>query len=239
MSVEKVMIDLFGNGWYNAMRTYLQSQEFAELGRWLMTERKQKVVYPEQKNVFKAFQLTPYEKVKVVFLGLDPYIRKHQAIGLSFGIELSENMTNMPPSLKTIVKELESDLDTLCLDFDYSLEEWAKQGVLMLNTSLTVQEGQTNSHLHMWKPFTMQVIDAINNMNDNVIFILLGKTAQSYEKYLNPDSTRVIKAPHPAAEAYAGGKAGFYGSKIFSTCNAMLYMLEKEEINWNIKRYKL
>jgi len=235
MSVEKVMIDLFGIGWYNAMRTYLQSQDFAKLGHWLMAERKQKTVYPEQKNVFKAFQLTPYEKVKVVFLGLDPYIRKDQATGLSFGVELSENMMKVPPSLKTIIKELESDLDTLCLEFDYSLEGWAKQGVLMLNTSLTVVEGQTNSHLQMWQPFTLEVIDAINDMNQNVIFILLGNTAQSYEKYLDPESTRVIKAPHPAAEAYAGGKAGFYGSKIFSKCNAMLYMLEKEEINWNIQ----
>jgi len=235
MSVEKVMIDLFGIGWYNAMRTYLQSQDFANLGHWLMTERKQRVVYPELKNVFKAFRLTPYEKVKVVFLGLDPYIRKYQATGLSFGVELSENMMKVPPSLKTIIKELEEDLDTLCLDFDYSLEGWAKQGVLMLNTSLTVQDGQTNSHLHMWKPFTLEVIDAINDMNENVIFILLGKTAQSYEKYLDPDSTRIIKAPHPAAEAYAGGRAGFYGSKIFSKCNSMLYMLGKEEINWNIQ----
>ena len=229
------MKNLFGIGWYNAMRTYLQSQDFANLGHWLMAERKQKTVYPEQKNVFKAFQLTPYEKVKVVFLGLDPYIRKDQATGLSFGVELSENMMKVPPSLKTIIKELESDLDTLCLEFDYSLEGWAKQGVLMLNTSLTVVEGQTNSHLQMWQPFTLEVIDAINDMNQNVIFILLGNTAQSYEKYLDPESTRVIKAPHPAAEAYAGGKAGFYGSKIFSKCNSMLYMLEKEEINWNIQ----
>ena len=235
MSVEKVMQNLFGIGWYNAMGTYLESQDFAELGRWLMTERRQKVVYPEQKNVFKAFQLTPYEKVNVVFLGLDHYIRKHQATGLSFGVELTEDMMKIPPSLRTIIKELEEDFDTLCLDFDYSLEGWAKQGVLMLNTSLTVQDGQTNSHLHMWKPFTLEVIDAINSMNENVIFILLGKTAQSYEKHLDPDTTRVIKAPHPAAEAYAGGNAGFYGSKIFSKCNAMLYMLEKEEINWNIK----
>lgn len=235
MSVEKVMTDLFGIGWYNAMRTYLQSQDFANLGHWLMTERKQRVVYPEQKNVFKAFQLTPYEKVKVVFLGLDPYIRKNQATGLSFGVDIDKTDRKIPPSLKTIIKELEEDLDTLCLDFDYSLEGWAKQGVLMLNTSLTVQDGQTNSHLNMWKPFTLEVIDAINDMNENVIFILLGRTAQSYEKYLDPDSTRIIKAPHPAAEAYAGGKAGFYGSKIFSKCNSMLYMLGKEEINWNIK----
>jgi len=235
MSVEKVMKNLFGIGWYNAMRTYLQSQDFANLGYLLMAERKQKRVYPEQKDVFKAFQLTPYEKVKVVFLGLDPYIRKDQATGLSFGVDIDKTDRKIPPSLKTIIKELESDLDTLCLDFDYSLEGWAKQGVLMLNTSLTVVEGQTNSHLKMWQPFTLNVIDAINDMNDNVIFILLGRTAQSYEKYLDSESTRVIKAPHPAAEAYAGGKAGFYGSKIFSKCNAMLYMLEKEEINWNIQ----
>ncbi len=229
------MKNLFGIGWYNAMRTYLQSQDFANLGYLLMAERKQKRIYPEQKDVFKAFQLTPYEKVKVVFLGLDPYIRKNQATGLSFGVDIDKTDRKIPPSLKTIIKELESDLDTLCLDFDYSLEGWAKQGVLMLNTSLTVVEGQTNSHLKMWQPFTLNVIDAINDMNDDVIFILLGNTAQSYEKYLDPESTMVIKAPHPAAEAYAGGKAGFYGSKIFSKCNAMLYMLEKEEINWNIQ----
>lgn len=235
MSVEKVMKNLFGINWYNAMKIYLQSQDFANLGHWLMAERKQKRIYPEQKDIFKAFQLTPYEKVKVVFLGLDPYIRKNQATGLSFGVDIDKTDRKIPPSLKTIIKELESDLDTLCLDFDYSLEGWAKQGVLMLNTSLTVVEGQTNSHLKMWQPFTLNVIDAINDMNNDVIFILLGKTAQSYEKYLDPESTKVIKAPHPAAEAYAGGKAGFYGSKIFSKCNSMLYMFGKEEINWNIQ----
>jgi len=234
MSTQRVLSNLFGEGWFNAMGTYLMSQDFANLGHWLIGERKTNTVYPVQQNVFKAFKLTPYEDVKVVFLGLDPYIRKNQAIGLSFGV-YTEMGVKVPPSLKTIIKELESDLDVLCLEFDHSLEGWAKQGVLMLNTALTVVEGQTNSHLKAWNPFTMQVIDAINRKNDNVVYILLGKTAQGYEKYLDADATRVIKAPHPAAEAYAGGKAGFYGSKIFSKCNSILYMLEKEEINWNIK----
>lgn len=234
MSTQRILSNLFGEGWFNAMGTYLMSQDFANLGHWLIGERKTNMVYPVQQNVFKAFKLTPYEDVKVVFLGLDPYIRKNQAIGLSFGV-YTEMGVKVPPSLKTIIKELESDLDVLCLEFDHSLEGWAKQGVLMLNTALTVVEGQTNSHLKAWNPFTMQVIDAINRKNDNVVYILLGKTAQGYEKYLDADATRVIKAPHPAAEAYAGGKAGFYGSKIFSKCNSILYMLEKEEINWNIK----
>jgi len=222
--------NLFGEGWFNAMGTYLMSQDFANLGYWLIGERKTNTVYPVQQNVFKAFKLTPYEDVKVVFLGLDPYIRKNQAIGLSFGV-YTEMGVKVPPSLKTIIKELESDLDVLCLEFDHSLEGWAKQGVLMLNTALTVVEGQTNSHLKSWNPFTMQVIDAINRKNDNVVYILLGKTAQTYEKYLDEYATRVIKAPHPASDA----QSGFYGSKIFSKCNSILYMLEKEEINWNIK----
>tara|TARA_R110001632_G_scaffold192515_2_gene313331 strand:+ start:3478 stop:4179 length:702 start_codon:yes stop_codon:yes gene_type:complete len=233
MSVEKVIINLFGTGWYNAMRAYLQSQEFVKLGHWLMAERKQKRIYPEQKNVFKAFQLTPYEKVNVVFLGISPYVKKHQATGLSFGIEISENMMITPSSLNIIIRELEKDLDILCLDFDYSLEGWAKQGVLMLNTSLTTQDGQLNSHLDMWKEFTLNVIDAINRMHENVIFILIGEEAQLYEQYLNPLSTRLIKVPYPAKEIR--GKSEFYDNNIFSKCNAMLYMLKKEEINWNIK----
>ena len=234
MSVQRILSNLFGVGWFNAMRTYLMSQDFAKLGQWLIEERKRKNVYPLQQNVFKAFKLTPYENVKVVLLGLDPYIRKNQATGLSFGVNI-EMGVKVPPSLKTIIRELESDLQVLCLEFDYSLEGWAKQGVLMLNTALTVEEGQTNSHLKFWNPFTMEVISAINRKNDNVVYILLGKTAQTYEKYLDEYATRVIKAPHLAAEAYTGGKAGFYGSKIFSKCNSILYMLEKEEINWNIK----
>ena len=108
MSVEKVIINLFGTGWYNAMRAYLQSQEFVKLGHWLMAERKQKRIYPEQKNVFKAFQLTPYEKVNVVFLGISPYIKKHQATGLSFGIEISENMMITPSSLNIIIRHIMS-----------------------------------------------------------------------------------------------------------------------------------
>ena len=191
MSVEKVIINLFGTGWYNAMRAYLQSQEFVKLGHWLMAERKQKRIYPEQKNVFKAFQLTPYEKVNVVFLGISPYIKKHQATGLSFGIEISENMM------------------------------------------ITPQDGQLNSHLDMWKEFTLNVIDAINRMHENVIFILIGEEAQLYEQYLNPLSTRLIKVPYPTKEIR--GKSEFYDNNIFSKCNAMLYMLEKEEINWDIK----
>ena len=230
MSTQRILSNLFGEGWFNAMGTYLMSQDFANLGYWLIGERKTNTVYPVQQNVFKAFKLTPYEDVKVVFLGLDPYIRKNQAIGLSFGV-YTEMGVKVPPSLKTIIKELESDLDVLCLEFDHSLEGWAKQGVLMLNTALTVVEGQTNSHLKSWNPFTMQVIDAINRKNDNVVYILLGKTAQTYEKYLDEYATRVIKAPHPASDA----QSGFYGSKIFSKCNSILYMLEKEEINWNIK----
>jgi len=230
MSVQRVLSNLFGVDWFNAMRTYLMSQDFANLGQWLIEERKHKNVYPVQQNVFKAFKLTPYENVKIVFLSDKPYVDKNYATGLSFGVN-TEMGVGLPSPLKTMICALESDLDILCLDFDYSLEGWSKQGVLMLNTALTVEKGKASSHLKAWNPFIIQVINAINRKNDNVVYVLFGENAQHYEKYLDEYSTRVIKAPHPASDA----QSGFYGSKIFSKCNSILYMLEKEEINWNIK----
>jgi uracil-DNA glycosylase len=210
------------------------SKEFDDLGHFIIEERKRYRVFPAQKDVFNAFRSTPFHDVKVVFLGLDPYIREGQATGYSFGVDIDTAIT-VPPSLRNIIREVESDLDVLCLEFDHSLKGWAQQGVLLLNTALTVREGQTGSHLLQWSGFTQSVLKALNDKGDNVIFILLGKDAQSYAKYLDPSVTKVIMAPHPAAESYAGGKAGFFGSRIFSKCNSMLYMLGKEEINWNIK----
>jgi len=232
---EKALRGIFGDGWFDAMRPTLMSEGFDKLGHFLMEERKNKVIYPEHEHVFRAFKETSFETLKVVFLGLDPYINKGQALGRSFGIDMNQTNGKIPPSLRVIHKELESDLDCLSINFDYTLEGWANQGVLMLNTALTVEHKATGSHLHHWDPFLKGVIDAVNAKDDRVIFILLGKKAQGYRQFLNPDATFTIEAPHPAAEAYAGGKAGFYGSRIFSKCNSMLYMLTKEEIDWNIK----
>ena len=234
MKAEEVFKKLFGNGWYIALQQYLLSQEFFDLGTWLKEQRETRVIYPSHEEMFTAFNLTPFEEVKVVFLGLDPYIREGQALGVSFGIDINRTTGKIPPSLRTIHKELESDLDTVGVNFDYTLKGWAEQGVLMFNTALTVEQGVTGSHLLKWRNFTQCVLSALNEKNDNIIFILLGKEAQKYKKFLDPDKTLTIEAPHPAAEAYAGGKAGFYGSKIFSKCNAMLYMLGKKEIDWNI-----
>lgn len=231
------MIQAFGTGWYQALREYLSSQEFMKLGAWLAKERGTKRIYPSHENMFNAFKLTPYENVKVVFLGLDPYIREGQATGLSFGVDVNACHGKIPPSLRTMLKELETDLDKLVINFDYSLKGWAEQGILMLNTALTVEQGQTGSHLMQWRGFTNAVIDAINRKHDNVIWILLGKRAQEFGNLISkePGDSKLIVAPHPAAESYAGGKAGFFGSKIYSKCNSMLYMLEKEEIKWDIR----
>ncbi len=227
--VENAYKDMFGEGWYNALHPFLSSKEFNKIGSEIVSLRKKVKVYPEQKNIFRAFKRTPYEDVKVVFLGMDPYIRQHQATGLSFAI--GPQCTKVPFSLKAIQKEIESDLDVLVLEFDTSFETWTSQGVLMLNTALTVEEGKSGSHLKLWEPFTQAVLQALNKRNEHIVYILLGGKAQAYKKHLNDDA-RTITAPHPAAEAYSGGKAGFYGSKIFSRCNASLYLLEKEEIKW-------
>jgi len=217
--------------WAKVLRKHLPDDYFQSLGKFLAKEYTTNTVFPPIDDIFNAFKFTDYKDVTVLFLGLDPYIREGQAYGVSFGIK--DSCMVVPPSLRNIAKEVENDIYCgfkLC--FDLTLQSWCSQGCFMYNTALTVIEGKTGSHLKYWAKFTESVIKALNE-KDFCIFVLLGRNAQEYEKFINTkDSFYIVKAPHPSAESYAGGKAGFFGSKIFSKINEILKDNNKEIIKW-------
>lgn len=220
--------------WWPVLKPIFDSQRFVTLREALKTEYENFRCYPSPGNVFRAFELTQFHDLRVVILGQDPY---HN--GIATGLAFATNNGKMSPSLRNIVKELYDSYGMeVSADFDTSLEDWAKQGVLLLNTSLTVREKQPNSHKEIWDGFTLQVIKRIIANHRNIVFVGWGKDAaglitKAYVKSpeseqlmsLFPEDTTshyVLTAPHPAAEAYSGGKAGFFGCNHFLKINQYL-----------------
>ncbi len=181
--------------------------------------------YPSRNEVFEAFSLTPFENVKVVIVGQDPYHGPGQAHGLCFSVKKG---VKLPPSLKNIYKELQEDLD-IGIKKDGCLDEWAKQGVLLLNTTLTVKPGEPLSHNGKgWERFTDAVIEKLELRRDPVVFILWGKHAMNKCKSVLHDHHLVLTAAHPSPLSVRK----FYGCKHFSKANAFLKTIGKEEIDW-------
>ena len=212
--------------WNEILAEEMQKDYFQELQAFVQKRREEVRVFPEEKNVFRALELTPFESVKVVILGQDPYHGFGQAHGLSFSVQKGISLT---PSLKNIYKELQEDIGG-GLPTEGDLSHWAKQGVLLLNTVLTVEEGNANSHKGMgWERLTNRLIESLNELNHPVIFILWGKPAQDKEKLITNPSHVILKAPHPSPlSAYRG----FFGSKPFSKVNEMLIQQEQTPIRW-------
>ena len=212
--------------WNEILAEEMQKDYFQELQAFVQKRREEVRVFPEEKNVFRALELTPFESVKVVILGQDPYHGFGQAHGLSFSVQKG---ISLPPSLKNIYKELQEDIGG-GLPTEGDLSHWAKQGVLLLNTVLTVEEGNANSHKGMgWERLTNRLIESLNELNHPVIFILWGKPAQDKEKLITNPSHVILKAPHPSPlSAYIG----FFGSKPFSKVNEMLIQQEQTPIRW-------
>ena len=185
-----------------------------------------KTIYPPQDEVFNAFKYTAFDEVKVVILGQDPYHGFGQAHGLSFSVQKG---IPLPPSLKNIYKELQEDIGGE-LPTEGDLSHWAKQGVLLLNTVLTVEEGNANSHKGMgWERLTNRLIESLNELPHPVIFILWGKPAQDKEKLITNPNHVLLKAPHPSPlSAYRG----FFGSKPFSRVNDILIQHGQTPIRW-------
>ncbi len=186
-------------------------------------------VYPPENDVFNAFTSTPFEQVNVVILGQDPYHGANQAHGLCFSV-LPE--VKIPPSLVNIYKELAQDIEGFEIPVHGYLQSWAEQGVLLLNTVLTVEEGKAHSHKHLgWEQFTDKVIAKLNEQGENIIFILWGSHAHKKGKNINTDKHFVIKGPHPSPlSAYRG----FFGCRHFSKINKILTDLGKAPINWQV-----
>ncbi|MGB4589232.1 MAG: uracil-DNA glycosylase [Clostridiaceae bacterium] len=217
-----------GNSWDEILKEEFEKDYFTKLQEFVAEEYQTKVIYPEFDHIFSAFKETPYEKVKVVILGQDPYHEKGQAHGLAFSVMEG---TKLPPSLKNIFKEMKDDLN---IKFPSSgcLLPWAKQGVLLLNTVLTVREGKANSHKGKgWERFTDHVIEKLSERKEPVVFILWGNSAISKAKLIKSHH-EIISSVHPSP---LSANRGFFGSKPFSRTNAILRSLGQEDIDWEIK----
>ena len=212
--------------WNEILSEEMKKDYYQELLAFVQKRREEVSVFPEEKNVFRALELTPFESVKVVILGQDPYHGFGQAHGLSFSVQKG---IPLPPSLRNIYKELQEDLGGE-LPTEGDLSHWAKQGVLLLNTVLTVEEGNANSHKGMgWERLTNRLIESLNELNHPVIFILWGKPAQDKEKLITNPSHVILKSPHPSPlSAYRG----FFGSKPFSRVNDILIQQGQTPIRW-------
>lgn len=215
--------------WEILLKDEMNKEYFQNLLEFIKQEYKTKTIYPKMNEIFKAFRYTPYNNVKVVILGQDPYHGENQAEGLSFSVPLG---VKQPPSLKNIFKELNSDLG-YSIPKSGSLVSWAEQGVLLLNSVLTVIKDHAASHRDKgWETFTDRVIQEVNQKEEAVVFILWGNYARSKKKYITNPKHLVIESAHPSP---LSAHNGFFGSKPFSKTNNYLIQNNIEPINWEIK----
>lgn len=216
--------------WKMALADELTSQNMDNLRDFLRQEYGAgKSIYPKASQMFNAFNLTPLSNVKVVILGQDPYHGPGQAMGLSFSVP---KMIPKPPSLNNILKEMADDIGTVPPRHG-DLTHWAKQGVLLLNASLTVEEGNAGSHQGKgWEQFTDAVIDVVNKQTTNTVFILWGSKAKLKGKYIDTDKHLILSAVHPSP--LAANRGGFFGSKPFSKTNDYLVQHGKSAIDWQL-----
>ncbi|MDE6063928.1 MAG: uracil-DNA glycosylase [Lachnospiraceae bacterium] len=221
------MID---NDWLPAIQGEFKKPYYKDLFQFVKDEYSRTVIYPPSEDIFNALHLTPLGEVKVLILGQDPYHNENQAHGLSFSVPLSQK--EIPPSLQNIYQELHDDLGCEIPDNGY-LEKWAKQGVLLLNTVLTVRAHQANSHKgHGWEQFTDAIIQAVNAQDRPIVYLLWGKPAQSKMPMLTNPKHLILQAPHPSPlSAYRG----FFGCKHFSRANAFLEANGESPIDWQIE----
>lgn len=216
------------SSWKGKLQQEFQKPYFEALTSFVRDEYAAGTVYPHPKNIFRAFELTPFNQVKVVILGQDPYHGPKQAIGLSFAVE--EGMT-LPPSLRNIYKELESDLGKGIEHRNGDLTRWAQQGVLLLNATLTVRAHTAGSHQGKgWETFTDTVIKALSEEREHLVFILWGNYARTKGAHIDRTKHLVIESAHPSPFSATNG---FFGSKPFSKTNEYLRAHGIEEIDWS------
>ena len=218
-----------GNDWDEILAGEFDKEYYLTLRKFLAYEYRHTTIYPSMYDIFNALKYTPFHEVRVVILGQDPYHGPRQAHGLSFSVQPG---VAIPPSLLNIYKELKDDLGCYIPNNGY-LKSWADQGVLLLNTSLTVIASKANSHQKIgWEIFTDRVIQVLNEREDPVIFILWGGNARSKKKYIDKSRHYIIESVHPSPlSAYNG----FFGSKPFSRANTLLEQMGKTPINWQIE----
>lgn len=223
-------MSMLTNDWSLALKDEFNKPYYRDLYRFVKEEYSTKVVYPPADDIFNALHLTPLKDVKVLILGQDPYHNEHQAHGLSFSV--LPDQKDIPPSLQNIYKELQEDLGCYIPNNGY-LKKWADQGVLMLNTVLTVRAHEPNSHQGRgWENFTDAIIQAVNQKDEPVVYMLWGRPAQSKIPMLTNPKHLILKAPHPSPlSAYRG----FFGCRHFSRCNEFLSQNGLKPIDWQIE----
>ncbi len=219
---------IFQNDWQTVLGEEFEKPYYRELRQFLIKEYETKTIYPAKEDIFNAFHYTSYENVKVVLLGQDPYHGPNQAHGLSFSVQPG---VKPPPSLRNIFKELQDDLG-LPIPPDGYLKGWADNGVLLLNTVLTVREGEAHSHKGRgWETFTDTVIRSLNAKEEPVVFHLWGRPAQSKLPLIDTTKHHVLTAAHPSP---LSARRGFFGSKPFSKVNELLKNSGHSEIDWSL-----
>ena len=222
------MKEIIHNSWQDVLADEFEKPYYHSLRDFLKKEYRTQKIHPDMYHIFEALELTPYEKVKVVILGQDPYHGANQAHGLSFSVQPG---VKIPPSLNNIYKELQSDLGIKPVNHG-NLVSWAKPGVLLLNTVLTVREGQAYSHRGQgWERLTDTIIEKLNEREQPVVFILWGKPAQEKMKMIDKSKHIILTSSHPSP---LSAHRGFLGSKPFSKTNDALLALGEQPIDWQL-----
>ncbi len=219
---------MIGNSWDKYLDIIWKSEGFKKFYEIVEKEYQTKTIFPQKENVFRALQLTPYEKVKVVIMGQDPYHGEKEAHGLSFSVQKG---IKTPPSLQNIYKELQNDLKIVPND-NGDLTKWAERGVLLLNAVLTVQKDTPASHKKLgWERLTDYIIKTLNNKEDPIVFILWGNFAKEKKQFITNKKHLIIESSHPSPFSC---NYGFFGSKPFSKTNEFLIKNNIEPINWDL-----
>lgn len=222
------MEQILKNDWAPLLAPEFEKPYYQQLQSFLKEEYRTHVVYPKQENIFNALHYTSYRDTKVLILGQDPYHGPDQAHGLSFSVQPG---VRTPPSLQNMYKELLDDLGYPIPNNGY-LVKWAEQGVLLLNTVLTVRQGEANSHKGKgWEVFTDRIIELLNEREKPVIFVLWGRPAQAKKKLITNPNHHIIESVHPSP---LSARRGFFGSKPFSKINNLLVKQGEQEIDWQI-----
>jgi len=212
--------------WYELLKTEFEKEYFKNLQDFLNDEYSKRTIFPSYEKIFNALNLVKYEDVKVVIVGQDPYHEVGQAMGLSFSVP---DGIKVPPSLVNIFKEIEDELNIVC-EKSGDLTRWAKQGVLLLNTVLTVREGFANSHKEKgWEKVTSKIIELLNQREQPVIFLLWGSNARAFKNIINTKKHYILESAHPSP---LSSYRGFFGNNHFIKCNQILKQLNKEPIDW-------
>lgn len=223
-----IILIKLNNDWDGLLKDEFQQDYYLQLRQFLIKEYKTKTIYPNRYNIYEALKLTAYKDVKVVILGQDPYHGENQAHGLAFSVQQG---VGIPPSLINIYKELVSDLNCFMPNNGY-LVPWAKQGVLLLNTSLTVAANLANSHRNRgWESLTDKIIELLNNKVRPTVFLLWGNNARNKAKYITNKNHLILQSAHPSP---LSASKGFFGCKHFSKANNFLKTKGLTEIDWQI-----